>query len=190
MSQNPCKSVHVVTFSPLENSQSSTSPLNCLKRSFINSLAWPTAVRMRSLTEQTGFCEGGSLIQKSQKVLKVDSLSSGMDSSSTLASQWTHRLVSLLVSLAISALKYGTSCWASMVQGGVGAASAGGAPGGERWGFVGGGGSSDTFCGSWPKTGAGRRLKLMLWIKSGSEDLKFFKKETTFCNILKLIKGS
>lgn len=61
MSQNPCRSVHVVTFSPLANSQSSTSPLNCLKRSFISSLAWPTAVRIRSLTEQTGFCEGMSL---------------------------------------------------------------------------------------------------------------------------------
>lgn len=58
MSQNPCKSVHVVIFSPLANSQSSTSPLNCLKRSFINSRAWPTAVRIRSLTKQTGFCEG------------------------------------------------------------------------------------------------------------------------------------
>lgn len=61
MSQNPCKSVHVVIFSPLANSQSSTSPLNCLKRSFISSLAWPTAVRIRSLTGQTGFCEGMSL---------------------------------------------------------------------------------------------------------------------------------
>lgn len=57
MSQNPCKSVHVVIFSPLANSQSSTRPLNCLKRSFISSLAWPTAVRMPSLTEQTSFCE-------------------------------------------------------------------------------------------------------------------------------------
>lgn len=61
MSQNPCKSVHVVIFSPLANSQSSTSPLNCLKRSFISSLAWPTAVRIRSLTEHTAFCEGMSL---------------------------------------------------------------------------------------------------------------------------------
>lgn len=60
MSQNPCKSVHVVIFSPLANSQSSTSPPNCLKRSFINSRAWPTTVRIRSLTEQTGFSEGMS----------------------------------------------------------------------------------------------------------------------------------
>lgn len=58
MSQNPCRSVQVVTFSPLANSQSSTSPLNCLKRSFIKSRAWPTAVRIRSLTKHTGFCQG------------------------------------------------------------------------------------------------------------------------------------
>lgn len=50
MSQNPCKSLHVVIFSPRPSSQSSTRPLNCLKRSFISSLAWPTAVRIRSLT--------------------------------------------------------------------------------------------------------------------------------------------
>lgn len=41
----------MVIFSPRPSSQSSTRPLNWLKRSFINSRAWPTAVRMRSLTE-------------------------------------------------------------------------------------------------------------------------------------------
>lgn len=39
-----------------------------------------------------------------QDVEKTNSLSSGMDSSSTLGSQWRHRVVSLSVSLAISDL--------------------------------------------------------------------------------------
>lgn len=52
MSQNPCRSMHVVIFSPRPSSQSSTRPVNCLKRSFINSLAWPTTVRIRSLTKK------------------------------------------------------------------------------------------------------------------------------------------
>lgn len=165
MSQNPCKSVHVVIFSPLANSQSSTSPLNCLKRSFINSLAWPTAVRIWSLTEQTGFCEGMSFqpqLGNTHTGVNANSLSSGMDSSSTLASQWTHRLVSLFVSPAISALKYGTSCWDSVVQAGVGGASTGG----EHWGVLGCGGSFGTSWGSKSNTGAGGRLKLRLWNKA------------------------
>lgn len=61
---------------------------------------------------------------------KVNSLSSGMDPSSILASQWTHRLVSLSVSVATSARKYGTLCWGSAAQAGGGGASAGGGHGG------------------------------------------------------------
>lgn len=53
MSQNPCRSVQVVIFSPLPSSQSSTRPLNWWKRSFISSRAWPMAVRIRSLTKDT-----------------------------------------------------------------------------------------------------------------------------------------
>lgn len=53
MSQKPCRSVQVVIFSPRPKSQSSTRPLNWPKRSFINSLAWPTAVRIWSRTWET-----------------------------------------------------------------------------------------------------------------------------------------
>lgn len=137
MSQNPCRSVHVVIFSPRPRSQSSTRPVNCLKRSFISSLAWPMAVRMPSLTEHTKknsvilymsstvllslvhwshFCvrlwivvwnRGWSHVTQptsNRHIWTQNSLSSGMDSSSTLHSQWTHRAVSRSVSLEISDL--------------------------------------------------------------------------------------
>lgn len=51
ISQNPSKSVHVVSFSPRLNSQLSTSPSNCLNLSAISSLVWPIVVRIRSLAD-------------------------------------------------------------------------------------------------------------------------------------------
>lgn len=107
------------------------------------------------------------------KGVKGNSLSSGMDSSSTLASQWTHRLVSLFVSPAISALKYDTLCWDSVVQAGVGGASTEG----EHWGVLGCGGSFGTSWGSKTNTGSGGRLKLRLRNKSDSKDVNFKKQK-------------
>lgn len=49
ISQNPSKSVHVVSFSPRLNSQLSTSPSNCSNLSARSSLVWPVVVRIRSL---------------------------------------------------------------------------------------------------------------------------------------------
>lgn len=49
ISQNPSRSVHVVSFSPRLNSQLSTSPSNCLNLSPMSSLVCPTVVRIWSL---------------------------------------------------------------------------------------------------------------------------------------------
>lgn len=114
MSQKPCRSVQVVTFSPRLSSQSSTRPLNCLKRSFISSLAWPTAVRIRSLTvteSQRRWVKTAQLTTRVWGTSGLHSLSSGMVSSSTLDSQRRQRSVSLSVSLDISDLNEPETKW-------------------------------------------------------------------------------